>query len=142
MSITLPHQFQDGVGEPASGVQVDENFNVLKAAVEALELAHAGLAAKALLIPTGKWTPLEARSGATNYIPSASRPALVNLHMLSSGTPWAYTVTVGGVTFGGEGETNTAGQATTDVFFMTAPGEAWSFASSNVVEARSTHRLL
>lgn len=37
MAIVLPHSFQDNVEEIASGVQVDENFDVLKAAIEAAE---------------------------------------------------------------------------------------------------------
>lgn len=36
----LPHSFQDNVEEIASGVQVDENFDVLNAAIEALEAAQ------------------------------------------------------------------------------------------------------
>jgi hypothetical protein len=35
----LPHSFQDNVNQIASGVQVDENFDVLNTAVEALESA-------------------------------------------------------------------------------------------------------
>lgn len=142
MPPVIPHILQDGVGEIASGAQLNENFDVLKVAIGNLEAAHASLAAKALLIPTAKWTALTARAASTDFIPDASRPALVNLHMTSSGTPWAYTVTVGGVVYGGEGETNEAGQATTDVFFLVGPGEAWSYVASNIAEARSTHRLL
>lgn len=35
----LPHSFQDNVGQIASGVQVDENFDVLNTAVGELESA-------------------------------------------------------------------------------------------------------
>jgi hypothetical protein len=45
LSIILPHVFQDGVNEVASGVAVNEDLNVLKAAIEAVEpLAPALLA--------------------------------------------------------------------------------------------------
>lgn len=37
MAIVLPHHFKDGVGEIASGVQVLENDEALKTAIEAIE---------------------------------------------------------------------------------------------------------
>ena len=46
MAIVLPHSFQDNVEETASGVQVDENFDVLKTAIEALEARVATLEAR------------------------------------------------------------------------------------------------
>lgn len=38
MSVVYPHTFQDNVEEVASGVQVDENFSVIRAALEALDV--------------------------------------------------------------------------------------------------------
>lgn len=46
----IPHSFQDNVDEIASGVQVDENLDVLNAAITALEAASA-------IGPTGGRTP-------------------------------------------------------------------------------------
>lgn len=42
MTVVLPHVFKDNVGEAASGVQVDENFNALVAALEGIATAAAG----------------------------------------------------------------------------------------------------
>jgi hypothetical protein len=42
MAIILPNVFQDGVNEVISGVQVNEDLNVLKAAIEVLEVLSPG----------------------------------------------------------------------------------------------------
>lgn len=55
MSITLPHSFKDGVDEVASGVQVMDNLNTLKAHIETLEALtaqlHSGIAIGTGLAP-------------------------------------------------------------------------------------------
>ncbi len=42
MTLVLPHTFHDGVGETASGVQVMDNLNTLKGAIEGLESGGPG----------------------------------------------------------------------------------------------------
>ena len=42
MPIVLPHSFKDNVGEPASGQQVDENFQALITAIEGVGAAATG----------------------------------------------------------------------------------------------------
>lgn len=78
MAIVLPHVFQDGVNETASGVQVNEDLTVLKNAIEALEAAAAtqATARKAQL------TLLEPKVGklvGQPYTPSLTQAALVIL---------------------------------------------------------------
>lgn len=94
MAIILPHIFQDNVGETASGVQVDENFNVLKAAVEALEARTAGLEAS----PFGYVLSevLVARALGTPYTPSSSHAALVLLSVRANPTDARAQVSVDG----------------------------------------------
>lgn len=53
MAIVIPHVFQDGVNETASGVQVDENFDVLKSAVEGVEGTTASNSATLAALITG-----------------------------------------------------------------------------------------
>lgn len=69
MSYTLPHIFQDNVNETASGVQINENFSVTKAQVEALEA----------LIPSGPNQARVARSLATPYTPNGTKKTLVTV---------------------------------------------------------------
>jgi hypothetical protein len=88
MAIILPHIFQDGVDENASGVQVDENLNVLKSAIELLEARVAGLEAtnanrsKDFALAE----VLTGRALSTNYTPSATRAAMVLLSVRANPT--------------------------------------------------------
>lgn len=67
MSIIIPHVFQDGVDEVISGVQHNENYEVLKLALEALEGKTA-------------WSPPSgrvARTFNTTYLASGTRNVIV-----------------------------------------------------------------
>lgn len=71
MAITLPNIFKDGTSQAASGAQLMENLNVLKAAVDPLFGGATGAAT---------WTALSGASEAAHeYEPSATRPTFVML---------------------------------------------------------------
>lgn len=76
--ITFPHTFHDNVGETASGVQVMDNFNTLKAAIEALEATLPIAAGQ----KPGTYT---ARGLNTEYEPSPTRATLVTVEVSFGG---------------------------------------------------------
>jgi hypothetical protein len=92
--IALPHTFHDGVGEQASGAQVMDNFNAIKAPVEALQnLEGAGVG-----YSQSVWNDNEER------LVSATRPAWVWLSVSAPAASYRIAVTVTGVTIEIQGE--------------------------------------
>lgn len=74
MTVTIPHKFKDGVGETASGVQVDDNFDAVKVAIDAIETRETAY-------PGGS-SFLAANTGrglSTYYTPSSTQGAMVYL---------------------------------------------------------------
>lgn len=92
MAIVLPHKFKDGVGEVASGVQVLENDDTLRAAIEAVEnrkpttfIHHAAEES----VPGGSWKKAPAADAVTLTVPAGGGLVLVSATVAllkSSGT--------------------------------------------------------
>lgn len=95
MAIVLPHIFQDGVNETASGVQVNENNSVLIAAIEAIEAWRAGPRKSAWV----HHPATEALIAGTNV--HAGSPDAVTVVVPAGGCPALISASVGLVKAGG-----------------------------------------
>lgn len=118
MAITLPHVFQDGVGEVASGVQVDENFNVLKAAIEALE---------SLRLTSQTYSAKAASTINTPHAVSGTRPAFVVLSYSSPIQPPTIEakVFIDGIEVSQVAEVGEEGQRFFTTPFLLKPNGTW-----------------
>lgn len=76
MTVILPHSFKDGVGETASGVQVMDNLEALKGAIDAIQAL--------ILAGPGEYTLTEVQiNRGLNVLqtPSTTRAAMVFLSL-------------------------------------------------------------
>jgi hypothetical protein len=124
MTVILPHTFHDGTGEVISGVQVMDNLNALKAAVETVE----GLA----VLPSGStYAAQVARTAGTTYVPNASKVTAVILEVGFGGPTGDFgfgEAHVGGVNVGTVLLPSLTGETTrASISFIAPPGTAWVY---------------
>lgn len=122
MAIVFPHDFQDGVGETASGVQVMQNLRVLQAALEKAEATIVALqVAGAGATGPGSWTEAGASLKAPTVL-SASRPGLVAFRLEGNGAPISGQIKVGGKIVGSY---NTSATVISLGEFYVPKGQTW-----------------
>lgn len=113
----LEHRFHDGVGEPASGAAVTENFDQAREKIEAIETAVAVLLAGA----TTPWTIAGATLNKPEVV-SVSKAAQVAFILQGTGGAMAGKILIGGVEVGGY---NTSATVITLGAYDLAKGETW-----------------
>lgn len=125
MTLALPRTFKDGSGEVASGKQVMENLNALKAALDPLWTAYARVNKVAV-------------TSGTEYELSATRPGYVLLDAVTGGGGnYAMQVYVGGVLIPGWGATFGIAHGLLGPFPV-PPGQKWKAVLTNVTAVYSS----
>lgn len=119
MSIILPHSFKDGVDEVASGVQVMDNLNVLRTAIEALQ-TRSPLTGMAISART-------AFNINEDHVADASKSTLVIATIVSpkQAPVIEAKVLVGGTEVEQSAVAGEEGQRWFSATFPVAPGVAW-----------------
>jgi hypothetical protein len=136
MAWTYPHEFHDGTGETASGVQVNDNFAKAKEKVEALEAQKANAATKYtehtafpmstdVVLSATNWTHVVLRVATPNQAPTVEAQVLVG------GKPVAQLFMVGEQAI-----------RSYPISVMVAPGEAVRINPAGGWEATYSFRVL